>query len=233
MAAVPTLIASGTIAGASGDTGAQTWTGDRTVIVCTAAESGGGFPTSVVPSGGGVTWTLKATETYRSRRRISIYRSSGTPTGAVDIDGTPSAGSIAEIQWHAVAIANFDSDEDGANDNSIGGATSLNLPDLGTLGANDIAIFGASMEQGSDNLSVATGSTELGIIEGGSDVRSTIVGYSSTDETPGVTWNTSGDNEECGIVGFIIYGTAAATGAARPLVNNIPLASLVGGGLVS
>jgi len=46
-----------------------------------------------------------------------------------------------------------------------------------------------------------SGSTELGIQEGGSNVRSLIVGVSTTDDTPGTQWDSS---NSAAVIAFIV-----------------------------
>jgi hypothetical protein len=153
-----------------------------------------------------------------------MFLSDGTPaTGALTITATVT-GTYNETQWSADELTGFNTttpnDAAQTATTGFGGGSALNLPDLGTIDTDDLAIFAAGFEGGASGAAVATGSTLHILRDGGVNVRSFLVGFSSTDDTPGVTW-TDGDN--CGIVGAI-FNVAVAGGD--------PEGSLLGGKLL-
>lgn len=207
-------------------TGSLSWTaGSRGVVSVASANTSD--VTGHSCTGGGVTWNEVDSIQYGGRRGLCMFISSATPsTGALTITATVT-GVYQETQWSVDELTGFDTStpNDAGQAGSASSGTALNTPDLGTLDAGDLALFCAGFESGADSFAVAANSTQHIKRAGGGNVRSLIVGYSSTDDTPGVTWASSGNG--CGIVGCIINvaaggvsndiaaaGSVAITGAA-------------------
>jgi hypothetical protein len=187
------------------NTASITWTAGARGMVCVASATNSGSVNAHTVTGGSVTWDLLGTiQGYGGRRGLSMFLSDDTPSNgtlsiAVDNGGTyqESIYSVDEItgQHDTTVTSGFQKAE-------AAPATSLNLPSLGTIDSGDLAVFACGFEAGADNLNAASGSTEVIKIEGGGNVRSFLVGKSTTDDTPGVTWDTSGN--ACGLVGVIV-----------------------------
>jgi hypothetical protein len=90
------------------------------------------------------------------------------------------------------------------------------------------AAFG--FEGATDSFAPATGLTQHVLRQNGGNVRSLLVGYSTTDDTPGVTWGTSG-NGGAG-VGFII-NTAPVVAESQVKIRGGVTAGLVDTGLIA
>ena len=162
------------------------------IFICTAYATAAAGITHTV-TGGGVTWTRQNTQVYRSRRMAELMEASAVPSdGALTITAAGGAGAYRETQWFVFEIAEYDAAgwiEQGPSQNEVGtGSESLNSASVGTLTADQIAIVLGGCEGGANSFAPEAGVTQLAQQEGGSDVRSSLIGYSSTDDTPGVVW---------------------------------------------
>ena len=178
-------------------TGSLTWAANSIGVVCVASAQNALLPASQTVTGGSETWSLVHGQDYSGRRRVDMFVSDTTPTnGALTITLTVSGGSTyQESQWSVEQLTNVDTGTPvgtGFRTDTASG-TSLNLPDLGTIDAGDVALFCAGFESGADSLAVAAGSTQHILRQGGGNVRSLIVGTSTADDTPGITWATDGN----------------------------------------
>lgn len=190
------------------------------IAVAVATNSDGGTnPTdSITISGNGLTWTKVATVFYGSRRRLWVYRGTGTASaGAITMDYW--GGSIYnETMWSVDEFTGVDSTtpNDAATTASIlSTGTSLAVGDVGTPDTGDV-IYGAfAMAVANDNLAPESGFTALTQIQNGANVRALLTEYDATatlDETPGSTWSTTlTTGNGAGGIGFIINGAAATT----------------------
>lgn len=218
-------------------TGSLTWAaGSRGIVAVASAAAGGSLLSGHTVTGGTVTWNSLGSVVYGSRRRVEIFLSDGTPSsGTLSILATVIT-DFAETQYSVDQIEGFDTGnvDDTAVTASGSSGTSLNIGDVGTIDTGDLVYAAFGMENASDGLVPATGSTAHVTREGGSNVRSLLVAFSTTDDTPGATWNTSGSS---GGVAFIInVGASAQT--ATPAAVTVPVAvptpsDLVAGAVVA
>ena len=211
--ASPTYIAAGTSTSNAFSTGALTAgaTGSRRVVLVAAADSGS-YPTNLGVTGGGVTFAEEDSEQFRSRRFVAIATSDGAATTTALTITITVPNTFQECHWVVVDVPNFSSFGTPANLEGGGGLTAFSAPDVGTIGANDFALFVAGQENASDGLDVDANSTQVYQDLTGDNIRSIVVGYSTTDDTPGVVWTTAGDAQEVGIVA-ILCATTGGGGA--------------------
>jgi hypothetical protein len=206
------------------------------IWVCSAAP-GGQWVIAHAASGAGVTWTELVLRWYAARRSGSLIEASGTPNGGeITLTASSNLGGYQETRWVAFAVTGVDpttprgtvfstnnsadpNDQDTPGD-SMG--TTLSTPDLGTIEAGDLAVLCAAFEGGADGFAAAASVTEDAKLTGGANVRSVLVGHSTSDDTPGVSWNTVGNG--CGVVGVIFK--AAAGGGGMDLA--VPFAAAAG-----
>lgn len=165
------------------------------IWICTAYATAAGSVSHTV-TGGGVTWTSQDNRVYRARRMGELLEASAVPSdGALTITASGGSGAYRETQWFVFEVAEYDAAgwiEQGPAEADVGtGSTSLNAVNVGTLSGDEIAIVVGGCEGGSVAFAPEAGVTELAQQEGGSDVRSSLIGYSSTDNAPGVVWNSS------------------------------------------
>jgi hypothetical protein len=172
--------------------GISGWTGRGLVAVVAAASSGTSDVT--ITSTGSETWAAVASTAtdYGSRRRIEWFESNVIPTNGTVLTFTMS-GSFAELMY-AVLMAN-DYDDSSliqavAGGFTAAGPTSLNTGTLSTIGTDEIVVLAGGFENGGDGLAPAAGTTQIDLTDSGSDVRSLLIGTSTTDSTPGITWTT-------------------------------------------
>ena len=204
-------------------TASITWTAGARGIASVAMacsgvdiEPGSG---NVTITGGGVTWNQLDYIAWGGRRGLYVFLSDGTPTNAtLSIDYTNVncllTGSFQEFQYSVDEITGFNtSDVDDPTTSIAEAAVASNLPDVGTIDSGDLVYAAFGMENANDNLQAAAGSTEHVKREGGGNVRSLLVEYSITDDTPGATWDTNGF---VGAIGFIIN--------MEPAKTNVPYA---------
>lgn len=194
-------VGSGSSSSNAFSTGSLSWGTGVGGLVAVVSAWDSGAPTSHTVTGGGVTWVQMHFRNYRSRRGISLFRSTDgsgnneTPTaGALTITSVGGSSTFQEAMWDAVEIAEYDSTSalTGGDVAFVDtGSTSLNSPDIGTITGDDITFMTSACEGGSVAFAVASGTTGITSITGGTNVRSFVTGYSTTDSTPGVTWNTT------------------------------------------
>ncbi len=216
--------------------GSISWTGGaRGIVSISSAYAGGGSVSGHSVSGGGVTWNEIGSRDYASRRRVSMLVSDGTPSdGALTITANGS-GTYQESQWSVDELTGYDATtvhDTAQTAVETGGAFKVvTLPDLGTIDAGDMAIFASGFEDAADNFAVQTGSTQHVKRSGGGNVRSFIVGTSTTDDTPGTQWDTVGS--AAAIVGAIFnVGAAPAGQPTSKRHGGVPFMALPGRGNV-
>lgn len=199
-------------------TGSISWSGLGYVSVASAAAGGGTVDGHSV-SGGGVTWTSKGSIAYGDRRRLQVFESSAVPsTGALTITATVT-GTYQETQWSADEVVDFNeaTPSDASQSTTTNSVNTLSTPDLGTIDTDDIAFVASGFEKANDNFRAATGTTQLALRTAGGNVRSFFTGYSTTDDTPGVAWDTI-DTSNCAVLGFIVnHGTGGGGGGGTIL----------------
>jgi hypothetical protein len=187
-------------------TGSLTWTaGARGIVAVASSATGAGSGSSHTVTGGTTTWNVVGTVIYGSRRRITVLMSAGTPTnGTLSIAPAFPETDYQESQYSVDQITGFNATT--PNDTAITGSassgTSLNLADVGTIDAGDVVYAAFGFEGATDGLAPATGLTTHILRQSGTNVRSLLIGTSTTDDTPGVTWTTSGNT--IGGVAFVI-----------------------------
>jgi hypothetical protein len=219
MAVVLTNLANNVSTSNGFSTGSLSWTaGSRGIVaVSTAIASGSGDTVGHTVTGGGVTWTEVTGgvggQVYKSRRILSVFQSDGTPTtGALTITSLTD-GTYQESQWSVEEVTGQHATPfDGAQFSAVDGPTAINTADLGTIDAGDLAYFAVGFEAATDSLAVAAGSTQHILRQSGGNVRSLLIGKSTTDDTPGATWGTGSNG--AGISGFIINAAAGGGGSA-------------------
>lgn len=192
-------------------TGSLSWTaGSRGIVTVASARNTTGTNEGHSVTGGGVTWTEVGFVEYGSRRQLSVLVSDGTPsTGALTITAEYAGGSTyQESQWSVEEVTGHDTGTPFGTmqQASTGSGTSLNCPDVGTIDAGDVVYAAGALEDGADSFAWAAGVTGIVYRSGGANVRSLRTGYSSTDDTPGVTWATSGNG--AGILALIVNAAA-------------------------
>ena len=195
-------------------TGSLSWTaGARGLLFPSSSGTGGSTIAGHTATGGGVTWNEIGFVVYGVRRGISILLSDGTPaTGAITITATMGSGLYEETQWSADELTNFNTTtvHDTVFTKAAASGTTMSLDDLGTIDTGDLVIAAFGFEGALDDFAPATGLTTHILRQSGSGVRSLLVGTSTTDDTPGATWTTSGN----GIGGVGAIFNVAAGGAA-------------------
>jgi hypothetical protein len=185
------------------------------VAVC-AAESNTASAGVLSVSGAGLSWVQIGAQHYGDRRRVFVWKGTGTPSsGELTITYTPTGGgTYQEMAYSVVEVTGADGTT--PNDAAVSGAaasgTSLNLPDVGTPGAGDAVFSVFGMENASDGIALTADITQLTKIETGGNIRSFICGWDNdpADETPGITWTSSG---AAGGIAFIVN---AGTGGEEP-----------------
>lgn len=216
-------------------TGSLSWTaGARGIASVVLACPGGGTTLSghVDVAGGSETWNEIGFTSYGSRRGVYVFLSDSVPTNgtlSITYDNGPGtdcngAGTPLEIQYSIDQMTGFDTGnpDDPATTASGASGTSLNIADVGTIDTGDVVYAAFGMENANDGIAPATGSTEHVKREGGGNVRSLLVAYSTTDDTPGATWNSTGS---AGGVAFIIN-----VGEEAPVDSTNPNVQIRGGG---
>jgi len=171
-------------------------------------------------SGGGVSWDEIHHLGYSGRRQLSLFLSDGVPSGAVTITANFSGGTYQESKYGVFEVAGIDlgDPDDGAvSAENTGSPAFLNSPDVGTIDAGDMVFMCCGYEGGADSLAVASGTTQLLLSAGGSNVRSLICGHSTTDDTPGVTW--SGTGNGAGIIGINFNVGASANHTLKKMMS--------------
>lgn len=210
--------------------GSHSWPGgSRGLIIVASAGTPGPAISGHSASGGGVNWSELPTNGFQAfggRRGLSVLISDGTPnSSAITVTATVTGGStFQDARYLIVPIQGYDTGQihDAAvRGENTGTAPPLNLPDAGTILAGDLLIAAFGFEDAGDGFGPAAGLTTHTLINGGTlNVRSLLVGTSTTDDTPGATWNTTGNG--CGGIAFIVNtaaggsvtGTFAVTEAA-------------------
>lgn len=208
------------------------WTaGSRGIVFIASAVEGGGTITNHSVSGGDVTWTEIVFIVYGARRGLSVFVSDDTPANGVLTFDTDWSGAVAfqEAQWSVSELTGFDSAQwpSTGTEAAVTSGTTINAPDVGTIDTGDMVVFGVGFEGATDDLAVAAGSSQHILRQSGSNVRSLLVGTSTTDDTPGATFTTSGNS--AGIVAVLIK--ADAGGGGDPEARLIG-GKLLGGGLL-
>ena len=223
MAVVITLKDSGTSLSNGFDTASLSMAANTRAIIAvvTALDSPVSF-SGHSASGGGVSWAEIQTQGYSGRRIVSLFRSDGVPSGIVTITANFSGGTYQESKYGVFEVAGLDlidPDDAPVSAENDGSSSFLNSPDVGTIDAGDMAFMCCGFEGGADSLAVASGTTELLLSAGGSNVRSLICGHSTTDDTPGVTW--SGTGNGAGIIGinFNVGGGAPANPTLKMMMS--------------
>ena len=183
---------------------------------------------SLAISGAGLTWTEMTSESHGGRRRIWVFRGTGTPsTGALTITYTPTVGAFAEMMWSIDEATGVDSGDpdDAPVTNSTAGASALAMGDVGTPGTDDHIYAAFSIEGATVSATVDDG-TALTNLGGGSDCRTIVAFYDAdhSDETPSIAW--TGTESAAGI-GFIV-NAAAAGGRTTKNTRAYPLGVEVG-----
>jgi hypothetical protein len=212
VAAVVTHKADGVSTSNAFATPSQSWTAGSRGLVSVATANTGGSVQGHSCTGGGVTWIEVDSLEYGGRRGACMFHSDGTPsTGALTITATVN-GTYQETQWSIDEVTGQDGTTpfDTGQSAAASSGTSLNCPDVGTIDAGDVVYAMAAFESGADSFAWAAGVTSLVYRSGGGNVRSLRTGHSSTDDTPGVTWGTSGNG--AAIIAVIINAAAGGGG---------------------
>jgi hypothetical protein len=219
------LKASGTSTSNGFSTGSISWTaGSRPIVLTANAAAGGGTVTGVTISGGGATWTALNSGglnimVYGSRRAVHAQAANSTPTdGALTIT-VGVTGTFQECKWAVLEVTGTGLTFDECVRAAEAAASILSSPDVGTIDPGDLVVFAAGFEGATDGLVVQAGSIEVHKNDNGGNVRSLIVGTSTTDDTPGIDWNTGGNS--AGIVAFVVNGGAAVATFAITAVGTL------------
>jgi hypothetical protein len=114
---------------------------------------------------------------------------------AVTID-TPLVANFRGLDYYILEIAEYDNTSWNAaaavTDSQTTGSTMVS-PTVGTLTGDEIALFIGITEDGNVLTGADTGSTEIQKFVNDLDIRDSIVGYSTTDDTPGFAYTGNGD----------------------------------------
>lgn len=219
-----------TLAGTSDSTstGSITCPADSVTYVALAVAVNSNGTVSFSVSGASLTWDQVDIEYYASRRTVAVFRGVNTgaeTSGALTVSMTSSGNALQELAWSIVRVTGADTaDPEGTPiSNSVSSGTAMTIADFGGPPSGDDQVFAASaFESGADSFAFASGMTEIGSVTGGANVRSLKTAY-GTDQTPGVTWGTSGNG--AGGIAFIV-NAAAGGGAAASLSPINPAARM-------
>lgn len=195
----------------------------------------------LAPALAGVTWEAVSSKvTYGGRRIVQVFRavndSGSEVSGTISLTSFDAGATFQEMLWSVELVTGGDvaDPDDAPVTDVVSSGTALDLPDVGTPDDGDVIFAAFAFESGADSFALAS-LTALGSQTGGGNVRSLKTGYSTSDETPGCTWDSSGNS--CAGIAFIINdgsggttqdlvgdaaGQATATGAAsvsKPLAG--------------
>lgn len=194
------------------------------VLATAAAETGGGAPTAITPSGLTLDWgTTKGIQTYATRRALSVWvalnNTGSEVSGTIAITATMQSGSY---QQHAWCVDKYEwpdagTPTDAAVASQSGGATTTHtLADVGTPGVGDSVYCAFAFENTADSFAISAPFTTLAAVDvgGGGNVRQLHSAYDDSgtpDETPSATWTTSGSNNCAGIAFIVNAGAPPGT----------------------
>lgn len=207
-------------------TASLSFTGGSRGLISVSSATSGGAVSAHGATGGGVTWSEIGTVAYSSRRRISWLLSDGTPSGVITVTAT-ATGTYQESQYSVEELTGYDSASVhgtvGTVGNGGGVSSPVNLGSLGTIDAGDLVIAAFGHEDASNTLAAGSGSTQHVLRDGGGNVRALIVMTSTTDDTPGITYNAVSGS---GGVGAIFNVGAGGGGSQIKTISGLAIASV-------
>lgn len=194
MTARPVHVTDGFSTSSTAQTASVAPLGTMVTVAVIVADASGPIPdvNDLQVAGLGLTWNLVETRDYRVRRRIWLFAATGNASpGQITI--TYSGGNFQEMQWSVTDWRGVDESAPFGNTgtNAVGtGATSLTgiVPDTPDPGDAVVAVFG--VEEAGLTAQIESGWTVLSHRET-DNVRQLLVGSSSNDTSPTVSWNST------------------------------------------
>lgn len=177
------------------------------VIVAVAQAHDYTYPGEPSVSGCGLTWAVKASVTYASRRRLTVLVGTGTPSsGALTITGPSDSGAIG-LAWAVVQFSGVASLGAAATASGSGAVATATLS--GSPVSGDWAWAAGTIEGNVNPTWEASYAEEYDVIQTGNVRRLTTAHSTSYDGTPRFTWSGS---EGWAMVGFYLTAEAAGGG---------------------